>query len=99
MAGWTYWVVHVPYLAQKPQSLLIAFSWAISPSGELFNSIKGIRSYILQAMVLLVFLMFLYVSTKGVKILKVVGSVAGMSYVCYVVIIYSFRISCTGYNW
>jgi amino acid transporter len=33
----------------------------------------------LQSAVLVVFLVFLYVSTKGVKILKVVGSVAGTS--------------------
>ena len=79
MAGWTYWVVHVPYLAQKPQSLLIALSWAISPSGELSTVLKELNPIILQSMVLVVFLVFLYVSTKGVKILKVVGSIAGTS--------------------
>ena len=79
MAGWTYWVVHVPYLAQKPQSLLIALSWAISPSGEYATALKELNPIILQSAVLVVFLVFLYVSTKGVKILKVVGSVAGTS--------------------
>jgi amino acid transporter len=79
MAGWTYWVVHVPYLAQKPQSLLIALSWAISPSGEFATALKELNPIILQSAVLVVFLVFLYVSTKGVKILKVVGSVAGTS--------------------
>lgn len=77
LAGWTYWVVHVPYLAQKPQALLIALSWAISPSGNLANVIKGLDPIILQSMVLIIFLVFLYVSTKGVKILKYVGSIAG----------------------
>lgn len=24
LAAWTYWVVHIPYLAQKPQAILIA---------------------------------------------------------------------------
>lgn len=79
MAGWTYWVVHIPYLAQKPQSLLIAFSWAISPSGELATVLKELNPLILQSMVLAIFLIFLYVSTKGVKILKVVGNIAGTS--------------------
>ncbi len=79
MAGWTYWVVHVPYLAQKPQSLLIALSWAISPSGEYATALKELNPIILQSAVLVVFLVFLYVSTKGVKILKVVGSIAGTS--------------------
>ena len=65
--------------AQKPQSLLIALSWAISPSGELSTVLKELNPIILQSMVLVVFLIFLYVSTKGVKILKVVGSIAGTS--------------------
>lgn len=79
MAGWTYWVVHVPYLAQKPQSLLIALSWAISPSGEFAAILKGLNPMILQSVVLVVFLVFLYVSTKGVKTLKVIGGIAGTS--------------------
>ncbi|MFQ9311343.1 MAG: APC family permease [Paraclostridium sordellii] len=79
MAGWTYWVVHVPYLAQKPQALLIALSWAISPSGELAEVLKALNPLILQSMVLAVFLVFLYISTKGVKVLKVIGNIAGMS--------------------
>lgn len=79
MAGWTYWVVHVPYLAQKPQALLIALSWAVSPSGELATTLKELNPLILQGMVLVVFLIFLYISTKGVKVLKVIGNVAGMS--------------------
>ena len=27
LAAWTYWVVHIPYLAQKPQAILIALGW------------------------------------------------------------------------
>ena len=46
MAGWTYWVVHVPYLAQKPQALLIALSWAISPSGQLAGVLKELNPLI-----------------------------------------------------
>lgn len=77
LAGWTYWVVHIPYLAQKPQAILIAISWAISPSGHLAEVIKTLNPVILQSMVLVLFLVFLYVATKGVKTLKVIGSVAG----------------------
>lgn len=79
MAGWTYWVVHVPYLAQKPQALLIALSWAVSPSGELAATIKALSPIILQSMVLVTFLVLLYLSTKGVKVLKVIGNIAGTS--------------------
>lgn len=79
LAGWTYWVVHIPYLAQKPQSLLIAFSWALSPSGEFATILKGLDPIILQSIVLAIFLVFLYVATKGLNILKVVGNIAGTS--------------------
>ncbi|MGL6009629.1 MAG: amino acid permease, partial [Culicoidibacterales bacterium] len=79
IAGWTYWVVHVPYLAQKPQALLVAFSWAISPTGEFASMIQALSPMILQTIVLVVFLVLLYISTKGVKILKVIGSIAGSS--------------------
>lgn len=77
LAGWTYWVVHVPYLAQKPQMLLVAMSWAVSPNGELASVIKGLEPLILQSIVLVIFLILLYVSTKGMKVLKVIGGIAG----------------------
>lgn len=28
-AGWTYWVVHMPYISQKPNSAVIATSWIL----------------------------------------------------------------------
>ena len=34
-AGWTYWICHMPYLAQKPQSMLVALGWAIFRNGSL----------------------------------------------------------------
>ena len=71
--------MHIPYLAQKPQSLLIAFSWALSPSGEYATLLKQLNPIILQSIVLAIFLVFLYVATKGLKILKVVGNIAGTS--------------------
>ena len=37
LAGWTYWIVHVPYLAQKPQAILIAFSWAAWQDGTIIK--------------------------------------------------------------
>lgn len=33
LAAWTYWVVHIPYLAQKPQAILIALGWAMKGDG------------------------------------------------------------------
>ena len=39
-SGWTYWVVHIPYLAQKPQAALIALGWTVKQDG---NFIKGME--------------------------------------------------------
>ncbi|MGS9092570.1 amino acid permease, partial [Salmonella enterica subsp. enterica serovar Infantis] len=37
LAAWTYWFVHIPYLAQKPQAILIAFGWALKGDGSLIK--------------------------------------------------------------
>lgn len=37
LAAWTYWVVHIPYLAQKPQAILIALGWAMKGDGSLIK--------------------------------------------------------------
>src|SRR3712207_5151067 len=42
LAGWTYWVVHIPYLAMKPQGILISLSWAITGNGKLIQQIPKI---------------------------------------------------------
>lgn len=74
LAGWTYWVVHVPYLAQKPQSILIALGWVFTGSG---NFIKGFNPLVLQAITLVIFLVFLWIASKGVTSLKRIGTIAG----------------------
>lgn len=74
LAGWTYWVVHVPYLAQKPQSVLIALSWVFFQDGSV---IKNMDPMILQPICLIVFLVFLWIASKGITSLKRIGSVAG----------------------
>jgi len=76
LAGWTYWVVHVPYLAQKPQQLLIALGWAFYQDGKF---IKLFDPMTLQLMSLAGFLFFLWVASRGMTSLKVIGSVAGVS--------------------
>ncbi|MGL5989217.1 amino acid permease [Cetobacterium sp.] len=76
LAGWTYWVVHIPYLAQKPQSILIALSWVFFGSG---NLIKTFNPLFLQSIVLVIFLLFLWLSSKGMNSLKKIGALAGTS--------------------
>ena len=73
-AGWTYWVVHVPYLAQKPQSILVALSWVFFQDGDL---VKGVNPILLQSIVLVIFIIFLWIASRGVTSLKRIGALAG----------------------
>ena len=73
-AAWTYWVVHSPYLAQKPQGVLIPLGWAIQGNGDFLSSLDFHWIVILS---LLIFGAFLYLSTKGLSTLKVIGGLAG----------------------
>lgn len=73
-AGWIYWVVHVPYLAQKPQSVLVALSWLLFKDGTVIKSMDPI---LLQSLVLGVFLFFMWVASRGITSLKRIGVLAG----------------------
>ncbi|MEO1772834.1 amino acid permease [Candidatus Enterococcus ferrettii] len=73
-AAWTYWVVHITYLAQKPQSVLIALGWVFKRNGDVATSMN-VRTVAIISLV--IFLFFLFLSTKGLTTLKVIGSVAG----------------------
>ncbi|MDF9825243.1 amino acid transporter [Breznakia sp. PF5-3] len=75
-AGWTYWVVHMPYISQKPQSALIALSWAITGSATYVNDMNPL---LLQIGCLLVFLIFVLISTRGINPLKNIATIAGSS--------------------
>lgn len=73
-AAWTYWVVHIPYLAQKPQAILIALGWAFQGNGNLVNTMPIVTVSLIS---LVIFLIFLVLSTKGITTLKVIGGIAG----------------------
>ncbi|KRM78929.1 amino acid permease [Lapidilactobacillus dextrinicus DSM 20335] len=75
-AAWTYWVVHIPYLAQKPQAIMIALSWFFSGNG---NFVNVTSSMIVQALSLVIFLIFLFLASRGITTLNRIGSIAGMS--------------------
>lgn len=75
-AGWTYWVVHIPYLAQKPQAALIALGWTVKQDG---NFIKDMSPMVAQLLTLAVFLLFLWIASRGITSLKVIGTIAGTS--------------------
>ena len=68
--------MHIPYLAQKPQAILIALGWAMKGDGSL---IKEYSVVALQGLTLVLFIFFMWVASRGMKSLKIVGSVAGIA--------------------
>ncbi len=72
-AGWTYWVVHMPYISQKPSSSVIAASWAIFQDSRA----SFMNTTVLQAICLVIFLFALYLSGKGINMLKRLSTLAG----------------------
>ena len=74
-AGWTFWVVHMPYLSQKPNSALISASWAIFQD----NRMSSMNTAIFQLCCLAVFVIALLLATKGLSMLKIIASISGMA--------------------
>ena len=72
-AGWTYWVVHMPYISQKPSSAVIAASWAIFQDSRA----SSMNTVLLQAICLVIFLFALDLSGRGVNLLKRLSTLAG----------------------
>ncbi|WP_232698149.1 amino acid permease [Brevibacillus daliensis] len=75
-AAWTYWAVHIPYLAQKPQAILIALGWTFTGSGKIIDAYSTLT---IQLACLVVFLIFLWISAQGISSLKRIGTVAGIA--------------------
>lgn len=74
-AGWTYWVVHMPYISQKPSGFMISASWAIFQD----KRISSMNTALLQLSCLVVFLIALYIASKGLNPLKKIAAFAGTS--------------------
>ena len=75
-AGWTYWVVHMPYISQKPQQALNAVSWVITGDGKFFSSLDPL---VLQLGCLALFLVIVLIATRGINPLKNLATLAGSS--------------------
>lgn len=73
-AGWTYWVVHIPYLAQKPQYVLVALGWVFKGDGTFYSSMNPL---VAQLISLAIFLFFLWIASRGMNSLKKIGTIAG----------------------
>lgn len=74
-AGWTYWVVHMPYISQKPSGFMIASSWAIFQD----NRISSMNTVVLQLACLVIFIIGMYIASKGLNPLKKFSALAGTS--------------------
>ena len=62
-AGWTFWVVNIPYLAQKPQNILIALGWAIFQNDQLTHMISPLMLQLISLGIFMFFILYPYVWT------------------------------------
>ena len=74
-AGWTYWIVHMPYISQKPNGFMIASSWAIFQD----NRISSMNPIVLQLACFVIFIIGMYIASKGLNPLKKLSALAGTS--------------------
>lgn len=74
LAAWTYWVVHIPYIAQKPQSGLVALNWGFTMNP---GNIDNMNVLLLQFITWLIFVGFVFLASRGIKSLNILGSIAG----------------------
>ncbi|MBF0578446.1 amino acid permease [Erysipelotrichaceae bacterium RD49] len=74
-AGYTYWVVHIPYIASKGSGGLKALAW-MCLKNEWYDSLP---SWQVQLATGIVFVFFLWVASKGLNPLKALTSLAGSS--------------------
>lgn len=73
--GWTYWVVQLPYLSQKPTNSMVALSWAIFQDDRLIQ----MNPVLFQGICLLIFFFAVLVAQKGISVLSKISAIAGGS--------------------
>ncbi|OKL46131.1 transporter [Boudabousia liubingyangii] len=74
-AGWTYWVVHMPYISQKPSGFIISASWIIYQD----NRVSEMSIRTMQLISLAIFIVIMLVATRGFKTLVSIATLAGTS--------------------
>ncbi len=75
-AGWTYWAVHITYIASKGSGALKALSWIVFKNAETFDSFPILY---IQMATLAIFIFFCWFATKGINPLKKLATIAGSS--------------------
>lgn len=64
----------MPYLAQKPQSMLVALGWAIFLQDLLT---KDVCPWCFNPLLSILFFFFLWYASRGIRSLKHIGALAG----------------------
>lgn len=75
-AGWTYWAVHVSYIASKSSGGLKALSWLVFRNAETYDSFP---TWAIQLVALAVLLLFCWIASQGLNPLKKLATLAGTS--------------------
>lgn len=75
-AGYTYWAVHISYIASKGSGGLKALSWMVFQNAETYDTFPTLY---IQIATLVVFIFFLWVASRGLNPLKKLATVAGTS--------------------
>lgn len=72
-AGWTYWIVHMPYISQKPSAAVVATSWVLFQD----KRASEMNTTIMQTICLVIFVVALLAASRGVSIIKKLSTLAG----------------------
>ena len=75
-AGWTYWAVHITYIASKSSGGLKALSWAIFQNAETYDTLP---TKLVQLVTFAVLILFCFIASKGLSPLKKLTTLAGTS--------------------
>lgn len=75
-AGWTYWAVHITYIASKGSGGLKALSWLVFQNAKTYDTFPTLY---VQLATLAVFLFFCWVASRGLNPLKSLATIAGSS--------------------
>ena len=90
-AGWTYWVVHMPYISQKPSKIIVACGWALFRD----NSAQKLPAYVISIISLAIFAVAVFLALRGIALLKRLASIAGLATfvlsIMYIVMMFASR--------
>lgn len=75
-AGWTYWCVHVTYIASKSSGGLKALSWLVFRNSETYSTFP---TWAVQLVCFVVLLLFCWIASQGLNPLKKLATIAGSS--------------------